>query len=707
MPTFELYMWRCARQFAEMGLRMFPLERGGKRPAIIKWKEKATSCSDGIDAVFCKERPPNLGVTGGTFLDIDIKNGIDGHETLFSLAPPGSPTSLEELFPGAPWVRTPSGGTHVYFKSDSTVRNSTGKLGPGLDIRGVGGYVVGPGSSVGGKDYLYKGLPGALPEKDARLPDMPEWLATLARKPVSKGKHAESDGAVAAGVTVDSVASIERALGYLLIDAPRAVEGCAGDTTTYVVANVVKDVGISELKCFELMAEAWNPSCVPPWSLDELRVKVANAYLYGTDAIGAGAPEAEFTVAPPTLSPVVQTPEHVEITPNFVTIPDAADVEPRQWVLGTMFLKGAVSVLVAPPGGSKSTLCLLAALAVVTGREDLMGMHVHGREKVWIYNNEDDVNESRLRLAAATQHHGISPTDMLINGKSGLAINSGDVTPLVLAKRDPRSGQLVTQHARRLTQQIIEHGIGVLIIDPFAETHQADENSNQEIGQVARWCRAIAKRAGCAVIIVHHTNKPAQFAVDEARAGSMHTARGASALVGVARVSMTLEPMGKKVAAEKGVAEEDRWTYVRLDGAKANLSPTKSTSWFRRVSRQVATAETNKNMKMESVGVLEVVDFAPKTDDVDKCFGPEFVDDVWDVLDFGQTTVFAIAKTLTRSNPMYAGVSRSTMERRIIDAFSTPVVRKDQVAAYMWGELADGQPKRCIDLRTRPTEPAD
>jgi hypothetical protein len=52
---------------------------------------------------------------------------------------------------------TPSGGGHLYFRPPPGVeiRNSAGKLGPGLDVRGVGGYVVAPPSVIDGKAYRW------------------------------------------------------------------------------------------------------------------------------------------------------------------------------------------------------------------------------------------------------------------------------------------------------------------------------------------------------------------------------------------------------------------------------------------------------------------------------------------------------------------------------------------------------------------------
>lgn len=80
---------------------------------------------------------PLLGV------DLDRKNGVDGVVSLAALAEQHGFTVPETTVIG-----TPSGGEHRWFTgpAGAPVRNSAGKLGAGIDVRGYGGYLVGPGS---------------------------------------------------------------------------------------------------------------------------------------------------------------------------------------------------------------------------------------------------------------------------------------------------------------------------------------------------------------------------------------------------------------------------------------------------------------------------------------------------------------------------------------------------------------------------------
>jgi len=99
--------------------------------------------------------------TGTIVLDVDMPDG------------PNTLRELEEIFeplPATTKVQTKSGGLHIWFALPNGViiKNSAGKLGPGLDIRGEGGYVIAPPSE--GYKWLTKG---------AGFATIPAWLLDL------------------------------------------------------------------------------------------------------------------------------------------------------------------------------------------------------------------------------------------------------------------------------------------------------------------------------------------------------------------------------------------------------------------------------------------------------------------------------------------------------------------------------------------------
>ncbi|MFI6336233.1 bifunctional DNA primase/polymerase [Streptomyces sp. NPDC050535] len=76
-------------------------------------------------------------------IDLDTKSGTESSAALRELA-------LRHLFtiPETVVVLTPSGGRHLWLSGppDVAVPNSASRLAPGIDVRGAGGYLVGPGS---------------------------------------------------------------------------------------------------------------------------------------------------------------------------------------------------------------------------------------------------------------------------------------------------------------------------------------------------------------------------------------------------------------------------------------------------------------------------------------------------------------------------------------------------------------------------------
>lgn len=279
-------------------------------------------------------------------------------------------------------------------------------------------------------------------------------------------------------------------------------------------------------------------------------------------------------------------PAAVPLAPAFIDDLNIALLPRRPWLLGRALLRGKLTVKVAPPGVGKSTLGLARAVAVATGRP-LTGETVHAPSKVWVYNNEDDSDELKRRLAAVLQHWTI-PLEAI---RGRLALNSGADRPLLVARADRAGTVIQLPDVDACIAHIRDHGIGLFIVDPFIETHAVNENSNEQIKAVAAMFRAIARRGDCAVLLVHHTAKPPQGTSD-GHAGNLNTARGASALPGIARVVQTLFSMSARDAAQYGVSEEDRRLYVRLDDAKANLGLISGeASWFRRVSVTIANGD--------------------------------------------------------------------------------------------------------------------
>lgn len=574
---------QTALQLAGEGFRVFPLEPNSKRPAFPQWQHNATSDPERIDRWW---RDPVLGweanwgvgiATGGGLVVVDLDTKHDGPRAFELLA------DLHSELPATLKVRTPSGGQHLYFKTGRSLRNSASKIAKGVDIRGEGGYVVAPGTTVGGRSYERDG--------GGSVGSIPEWLADLAGE-----ARAKPDRTCDPSIELDTHAAIERAIEYLSEAAPAAVEGAGGDATTYSVAARVKDFGISEPQALELLLDHWNDQCAPPWLPEDLERKVANAYSYGNSAPGAANPMADFE--PVELGAAGAAPDEADRGQRIPVLRlhdlDEGDIPPRRWLLGTTLLCGKVASLIAPGGVGKSTISVQWAFAVITGRDDVAGLTPHETGAVWIVNCEDDNDELRRRIAAVRRHFNVDWSTV----RDNLHVTGGaDRQIKVIARR--ADGRLArTKDVARVVSYIVEHGVKLLVVDPLVETHEANENDNAEMKEVLAVYRSIATQTGCAVAIIHHSRKPSAGSA-EGHAGNADSGRGASAVVNSVRVAATLYSMDKKDGDAFGIGEDERLDYVRLDDAKANFARRGSARWFRRVSVQLSNGD--------SVGILEPV----------------------------------------------------------------------------------------------------
>lgn len=612
-----------ALKLTQMGFNVFPLIAGAKQPAITDWQKLATKNVEIIDNWFTRKPPQNIGIATGNGLlvvDVDTKIGKNGLASLDEMQHTHAqlPTTLV--------ARTATGGFHYYLSYDPLaleLGNRANVL-AGIDTRAKGGYVVAPGSIIAGRAYTWL--------HSHPIAKAPDWLLRLVgkREPGSIDRVSTKPAAP----TLDDGPQILAASLWLSSAAP-AIEGSGGDHTTFVAACRMKDFGLSQGAAYDLMAAIWNPRCQPPWTFDDLETKVANAYSYGENRQASATPEAHFpedeTVRLAREASKISDAQRKEepfsrTRPKPVLEYAPAKLPPRRWVIGKLALEGKVTVLIAPGGVGKSTLTLLAGLAVATGRDDLFhaAIRPHTRPPAfdpfdvlnlesatakyemmrraaaaapaWIFNNEDDQDELQRRLFAMMKLHGIIIEDLMTRGgEPRLFLNSGEHRPFLAAKRVkvadgsaliPADAPAMTAHAKAL-------GVKLIVVDPFIETHDADENSNPEIAQVARIYRMVAQKADCAVVLVHHTRKHPAASADSS-VGDADSGRGAGALVNVARVARTLYSMSAADAKMAGVGEHERWKYVRLDNAKANLSaPTASgvsgAEWFERVGVSLET----------------------------------------------------------------------------------------------------------------------
>ena len=182
-------MRTAALELAARGIYVFPLAVNDKTPATLHGYKDATTDPRRIEDMW-RHRPGGnvaiaTGASGLVVIDVDTKHAVDGWDSLTAAM-----DKLGELPGPTRMASTPSGGGHLYFRAPEGVeiRNSAGKLGPGLDVRARGGYVVAPPSVIDGKTYGWDITEPAkvLPDAWAKAMAVPVCKAPEGRLPVAQ-----------------------------------------------------------------------------------------------------------------------------------------------------------------------------------------------------------------------------------------------------------------------------------------------------------------------------------------------------------------------------------------------------------------------------------------------------------------------------------------------------------------------------------------
>ena len=492
----------AALDLAQQGLAVFPIrhrgtdDKGRERwTPITGWQDSASSDFARI-AQWWRDWPdarvglPTGERNGIVALDLDTKNGKDGVAAMAAIGFP----DIAALSPAR--VRTPSGGCHLLFRNDGGLRNSASKIGPGIDIRAEGGFIIAPGSWKGDRRYTSEGEPVGT----VALPSFPEKLAGLAggRAPVTS-PSVEDDGDdldIWAAPNRDKIKSALAALPAEVRD----------DRDQWLrVGMALHHEFRGEDEGFDL----WND-----WSKDspehgrqrdqredwasfggDDRKPVAIATLYGM----AKDHGWNAKVAAP------REPSRLQL----LTPADCTNAPARGYVIKGLIAPRDVACIFGAPGGGKSTIAPHLGYHVARG-ESVFGLRTKPGKVLYVA--AEDAHGMKNRVAALRRRDGDAPDFYVVDGVTDLLEED---SPDLAALRDA----------------VEEVRPALIFIDTLAMAFRdLEENDAQSMNQVVRIARSLTCH-GAAVVLIHHGTKAE---------GS--TPRGHSVLNGALDVALQLLP---------------------------------------------------------------------------------------------------------------------------------------------------------------------
>lgn len=431
-----------AQALADLDFRVFPIRANSKFPPLwTQWPERATTTPDAV--TWPEHSNTGISCAGLVVVDIDVRSG--GNESLAKL-------ELMHSLPPTLTTLTPTGGRHLFFKlppDHPGVGNSSGKLGPGLDIKsGAAGYVLAPGSELPGGRYRFK--------EDVPIADAPEWLIQRLGELRPRERH-ESVSVPDAPADV-----VERAREWV---EARPV----GGGQSYATACGLRDFGLSLDQAREVFAEH-DPR-------EDALAQVGHAYRYAQNAPGSKVASADDF-------PIVERAHKPRR--KLLRLADLAQQSAGPYLVKGLLQKRSHAVMYGAPGEGKTFVALDIAYRVAMGLE-WMGRKV--RPGLVLYIAYEGIGGLTTRAAALIRQYQNADVPLYITGADYNLC-------------EPAGRQTLAQDMAQLPAKP-----ALIIIDTLARALHGDENSAQDMGNLNIAVSALIETTGACVLLIHHSGK--------------------------------------------------------------------------------------------------------------------------------------------------------------------------------------------------------
>jgi hypothetical protein len=254
---------------------------------------------------------------------------------------------------------------------------------------------------------------------------------------------------------------------------------------------MVRDFGVEEDTCLQLMLEHWNPEkAIPPWQADELEQKVANAYAYARDPAGTRSALADFR--PVELEPGILAAKAYGL--DFWCFDPAEKPVPKNWLIKDIMARGETAGWIGPPGSGKSAAILDVFMHGATGR-DWRG-HKHKEKTAFVYFAFERAPLTKRRIRAYAQQWGLTDVPIAVVNK-------------VLNLMDPKA-ILVVSDTIKAVEDRYGVSVGGITFDTYPKGIAAgggDENSAKDVNMVAANIRRLHEKMSLHVALIGHTGK--------------------------------------------------------------------------------------------------------------------------------------------------------------------------------------------------------
>jgi hypothetical protein len=495
---------KVALSLAMKGVRVFPChaEDGppgddgkplwkAKQPMPrLKWKEGASCDLDMINAWWQAAPAALVGMpldqTEMVVLDPDRHpGGPDGIAAFDQLAAriPG--------LAGGPYVQTPQGRHYIYQQPKPPLGNAQGALPPGINVRGVGGYVIAPGT------VRPDGLGWVIHSNGDMPPVLPIAVIDMIR-----GKPFQEDDPESfrqANILDDiTYPDDPRLAAYLRATCNNAFEKVAGAE----IGNRNNMLNTQALKLGHFV----------PHLLDEAEIiafLTEAAIVAGLDTIEIG-PSIRSGLSKGKSQPRQpfediaeefwdgDIPEDKPAPRRIHRASVAWDIPRPEYLIDNLILQRGVGLLIGDTQTYKSFIALSMALAITNNLDKWEGHAIKAPANAVVLYISGEGGDAGIaqRIRAWAHDHGYS--------KETFSDRFTFLTAPINLTDKANTLALVTE----IKAEIGDNPLAFIVLDTVNTSAPGiEENSTKETGQLYAICRSIERTFNCFVLGAHHTNK--------------------------------------------------------------------------------------------------------------------------------------------------------------------------------------------------------
>lgn len=437
----------AALAYARQGLPVFPCGES-KRPLSPRGFKDATCDEKQIRAWWGKWPNASIGMPTGkliTVLDLDVKKGKNG------LAAVPNWETLSPLI-----AETSSGGRHVYFAGDVSIKCTADQIALGVDSRGEGGYVIVPPS---------KGYRWANGHDLVDIDKLPAWPDNL--RPAQRASNESNEDLLA-----DDLALLVYAVTQLPNDDIGWDDYNRVGMAIWAATNGSKE-GFQAFDEFSQKSKKYDER--------ETRQRWEHYSTSPPEKIGAGSIFYWADSANPKWRKEYESHHVANLTQSSAEF--VSQFTPPDYLIDGLLQRRFIYSFTGMTGAGKTCIALRIALHVANGIP-LDGREIE-RARVLFFagENPDDV---RMRWIKLCEEMNCDPANMNVRFLPG--------TP-------PIANETIR---KKINEEAQEFGpFGLLIVDTSAAYFQGDdENSNTQLGNHARMLRTFVELPGGPTVLV-------------------------------------------------------------------------------------------------------------------------------------------------------------------------------------------------------------